>query len=196
MHGRHPDEASRQFDLAMMRICLDLASDAAAQGEIPVGALVIQAGAIIATGHNLTERLADPTAHAERLVLTEAGRVRRSWRLDGCTLYATLEPCPMCAGAIVQSRLDRLVYGANDPKAGACRSLYRLLDDPRLNHQVEWTAGVLEKPCADILTRFFQDRRRTVSPLGGVPEWSKGPVSKTGGPVPGPVGSNPTSSAN
>ena len=159
MHGPVLCEATRQFDLEMMQICLGLAQVAASQGEVPVGALVVRSGQILSQGYNQTEQRHDPTAHAERLVLTESGQVSQSWRLDGCTLYVTLEPCSMCAGAIVQSRIDRVVYGASDFKAGACRSLYRLIDDPRLNHQVLLTRGTLAKPCAEILTSFFQNRR-------------------------------------
>ena len=150
------------FDLAMMAICLDLARQAAARGEVPVGALITCNGQILAQGHNRCETHHDPTAHAERLVLTAAGRSRGTWRLDGCTLYATLEPCSMCAGAIVLSRLDRLVYGAADPKAGACRSLYRLADDPRLNHRVLITPGIMAESSAALLKSFFQDRRLDV----------------------------------
>ncbi len=159
MSVRDPGDCLRQIDLEMMTVCLDLAQKAYEQGEVPVGALVVHDGKILAQSWNLTRQLNDPTAHAERLVLTEAGRMRQSARLDGCTLYTTLEPCPMCAGASVLSRLNRLVYGADDPKAGACRTLYRLTDDPRLNHQIVLTRGVLAEPCAAILTRFFQHRR-------------------------------------
>src|SRR5262249_16355812 len=113
--------------------------------------------------YNLRETLKDPTAHAERLALTLAGRSLGSWRLDDCTLYVTLEPCPMCAGAIVQGRVGRLVYGADDPKAGACRSLYRIADDPRLNHRTNVVGGVLSEECGAILTRFFQSRRGRVA---------------------------------
>jgi tRNA(adenine34) deaminase len=107
----------------------------------------------------LREALGDPTAHAERLAISAAGHELGTWRLDDCWLYVTLEPCPMCAGAIVQARISRLIYGAADPKAGACRSLYRLADDPRLNHRAQLTTGILEADCGEILTRFFQKRR-------------------------------------
>ena len=159
MQSGDRDESARRLDREMMLICLDLARQAAARGEVPVGALVARDGNIIARGHNLTESLHDPTAHAERLVLAEAGFALSSWRLEGCTLYSTLEPCPMCAGAITLARIDRLVYGAADRKAGACRSLYRLTQDPRLNHQVEVTAGLLPGPCSEILSQFFLARR-------------------------------------
>ena len=128
-------------DLGMMRQAIALAREAMALGEVPVGSVVTFRGRLIAQAFNLRETLNDPTAHAERLALTLAGRALGSWRLDECTLYVTLEPCPMCAGAIVLGRLGRLVYGADDPKAGACRSLYRLADDPRLNHRATVVAG-------------------------------------------------------
>jgi tRNA(adenine34) deaminase len=148
------------IDRAMMARALELAAEARNLGEVPVGALVVHSGRIIAQAYNLRETLRDPTAHAERLALTWAGRALGSWRLDGCTLYVTLEPCAMCAGAAVLSRVARLVYGATDPKAGACESLYRLASDPRLNHRPEITAGVLAADCGEILTEFFQERRR------------------------------------
>jgi tRNA(adenine34) deaminase len=150
-----PDE----FDQAMMRRALDLAREAASMGEVPVGALIVRDGKIVSQAFNLRETLHDPTAHAERLAITLAGQALGSWRLEGCTLYVTLEPCPMCAGAIVQSRIPRVVYGAADPKAGACASLFQIVSDPRLNHRSEVTAGVLERECGEILSLFFQDRR-------------------------------------
>jgi len=142
-----------------MRLALALAHTAGRMGEVPVGAVVFCDDRLIAQAYNLRETLHDPTAHAERLVLTLAGRALRRWRLDRCTLYVTLEPCPMCAGAIVQSRLARVVYGAADPKSGACRSLYRLADDPRLNHRVEVCAGILAEECGTLLHDFFRTRR-------------------------------------
>jgi tRNA(adenine34) deaminase len=148
------------FDRAMMSRALELAAEARNLGEVPVGALVVRSGRIISQAYNLRETLRDPTAHAERLALTWAGRALGSWRLDECILYVTLEPCAMCAGAVVLSRIARLVYGATDPKAGACESLYRLASDPRLNHRPEITAGVLAAECGEILTEFFQERRR------------------------------------
>jgi tRNA(adenine34) deaminase len=143
----------------MMGRALEMAREARSFGEVPVGAVVVRAGRILSQAFNLRETLDDPTAHAERLALTWAGRAIGSWRLDGCVLYVTLEPCAMCAGAIVQSRLARLVYGANDPKAGACESLYRLVSDPRLNHRVPITSGVLADECGEVLKEFFQERR-------------------------------------
>lgn len=149
----------------MMRHALELAAQASALGEVPVGAVIVRDGRILAQAFNLRETIHDPTAHAERLAIALAGRAIQSWRLEGCTLYVTLEPCAMCAGAIVQSRLDRVVYGATDPKAGACKSLYRLVRDPRLNHRAEVTSGVLERECSEILSLFFQECR-ALSKLG------------------------------
>lgn len=139
---------------------LDEARAAARAGEVPVGAVVVDpTGAVIAADHNRREELGDPTAHAEMLVLSAAARATGSWRLDGHTLVVTLEPCPMCAGAAVQARLGTIVYGAADPKAGACWSLYNIPQDERLNHRVELVAGVRDQDCGEILTRFFADRR-------------------------------------
>ena len=146
-------------DLGMMRQAIALAREAMALGEVPVGSVVTFRGRLIAQAFNLRETLNDPTAHAERMALTLAGRALGSWRLDECTLYVTLEPCPMCAGAIVLGRLGRLVYGADDPKAGACRTLYRLADDPRLNHRATVVAGLLEEECGALLKEFFRGRR-------------------------------------
>jgi tRNA(adenine34) deaminase len=143
----------------MMARALELAREARTMGEVPVGAVVVRAGRILAQSFNLRETLQDPTAHAERLALTWAGRAIGSWRLEGCVLYVTLEPCAMCAGAIIHSRIARLVYGTTDPKAGACESLFRLVSDTRLNHRVPITAGVLARECGDVLKEFFQERR-------------------------------------
>lgn len=151
-----PDE---EFDRRMMERALALAHRAAELGETPVGAVIVRDGEVLAEAHNLRETSGDPTAHAERLALTEAGRALGDWRLEGCELYATLEPCAMCAGAIVLSRISRLIYGAADLKAGACRSLYRLVDDRRMNHRVAVTTGVLERECGEILRLFFHNRR-------------------------------------
>jgi tRNA(adenine34) deaminase len=156
--ARGPCDPDSQ-DVAMMRRALELAREASVIGEVPVGALVVHQGRIISQAYNLRETLRDPTAHAECLALALAGRSLGRWRLDGCILYVTLEPCAMCAGAIGLSRLDRLVYGAADPKAGACRSLYRLVDDPRLNHRVRQSSGVLAEECSALLSDFFESRR-------------------------------------
>ena len=143
-----------------MQLALEEAEQALRENEVPIGAVIVHDGRVIASAHNQREQLHDPTAHAEMIALTQAAEARQSWRLDGCTLYVTLEPCPMCAGAIVQARLPSLVYGAADPKAGAVHTLYRLLDDPRLNHRAEVVAGVLAEPCGQILGRFFQEQRQ------------------------------------
>ena len=143
-----------------MRIALDEAQQALRENEVPIGAAIVHEGRLIAQAHNQREQLHDPTAHAEMIAITQAAEARQSWRLEGCTLYVTLEPCPMCAGAILQARIPMLVYGAADPKAGAVDSLYRLLNDPRLNHSTESLSGVLAEPCGQILSQFFQEQRR------------------------------------
>lgn len=153
------DDRTEDDDRRMMGLALELAREAASLGEVPVGAVIAHEGRVVARAFNLRETLHDPTAHAERLALTLAGRALGRWRLDDCTLYVTLEPCVMCAGAIVHARIGRLVYGAVDAKAGACRSLYRLIDDRRLNHRVTATSGVLARECGEILSLFFQERR-------------------------------------
>jgi tRNA(adenine34) deaminase len=142
-----------------MRMALAQAEAAAAADEAPVGAVIVRAGQVLASARNERESLRDPTAHAEMIAITQAAAALNSWRLEECTLYVTLEPCPMCAGAIVQARIPRVVYGAPDPKAGAVRSLFRLVDDPRLNHRAEVIEGVLAEPCGRVLTEFFQRRR-------------------------------------
>ncbi|MEU1277048.1 tRNA adenosine(34) deaminase TadA [Streptomyces sp. NPDC005805] len=142
-----------------MRAALDEAARAAEGGDVPVGALVIGPdGTLLATGHNEREATGDPTAHAEVVALRRAAARLGEWRLTGCTLVVTLEPCTMCAGALQQSRLDRVVYGARDEKAGAAGSLWDLLRDRRLNHRPEVIAGVLEEACSAQLTRFFRER--------------------------------------
>jgi tRNA(adenine34) deaminase len=154
-----PGSSREGTDEAFMRRALELADEASRLGEVPVGAVIVRGGRILAQAHNLRETLGDPTAHAERVALAMAGRSLGSWRLEGCTLYVTLEPCPMCAGAMVLSRIDRVVFGAFDAKAGAARSLFRLLDDPRLNHRVAIGSGVLGAECRAALSGFFEDRR-------------------------------------
>jgi tRNA(adenine34) deaminase len=145
---------------AFMRLALAEAEAALAENEVPVGAIVEHGGRVIAAAHNQREQLRDPTAHAEMIAITQAAESLGSWRLEGCTLYVTLEPCAMCAGAVVQARIPVLVYGAADPKAGAVRTLYQLLSDSRLNHTCQVVADVLAEPCGAILTRFFQAQRR------------------------------------
>jgi tRNA(adenine34) deaminase len=146
-------------DESIMLHALAMAREAAKMGEVPVGAVVVRSGKILAQAHNLRETLSDPTAHAERLALAWAGRSLGTWRLEDCVLYVTLEPCVMCAGAIVLSRIKRLVYGAVDPKAGGCQSLYNVVSDPRLNHRCQVTPGVLAVECGEPLKAFFQERR-------------------------------------
>ena len=138
-----------------MRDALAEAEQAFAHEDVPVGAIAVRAGVVIGRGHNRKEVDGDPTAHAEMLALREAARTLGGWRLAGVTLYCTLEPCPMCAGAMVAARLPRLVYGVDDPKAGACGSVVELLRDPRLNHQVTVTRGVLANEAQALLERFF-----------------------------------------
>lgn len=142
-----------------MRLALEEAERAVQSGDVPVGAVVLSRdGTVLATGHNEREATGDPTAHAEMLAIRRAAAQLGEWRLSGCTLVVTLEPCTMCAGAIVQSRLDRVVYGARDEKAGAAGSLWDVVRDRRLNHRPEVILGVLEQECAKQLTGFFRDR--------------------------------------
>ena len=146
-------------DERFMRAAIGEAAAARDEGEVPVGAVVVRGERIIGRGHNQRERLRDPTAHAEMLSLTAASAFVGSWRLEDCTLYVTLEPCAMCAGALVQARIQRLVFGATDPKAGACRSLYSIPTDERLNHRVEVGEPVLADECAARLGEFFAAQR-------------------------------------
>jgi tRNA(adenine34) deaminase len=146
-------------DEEAMAVALDEAAAAAAHGDVPVGAVVLVEGEVVARRHNERELRADPLAHAELLALADAARNRRDWRLDDVTLVVTLEPCPMCAGALVAARVARVVFGAADPKAGACGSLYNLCADPRLNHEPAVRPGVLADSCAALLTSFFAERR-------------------------------------
>ena len=142
-----------------MRKALDEAILAYEEQEVPVGAIIVHEGQIIASAHNQRETLNDPTAHAEMIALTQAAATLGSWRLEGCTMYVTLEPCPMCAGAIVQARIPVVVYGATDPKAGACHSLYSITDDSRLNHRAQVLGGVLADDCKALLQEFFRQQR-------------------------------------
>ncbi len=143
-----------------IELALAEAEQALRENEVPIGAVIVYQDRVIASAHNQREQLRDPTAHAEMIAITQAAEARQSWRLDGCTLYVTLEPCAMCAGAIIQARLPTVVYGATDPKAGAVETLYHLLGDPRLNHRAEVVAGVLADQCGQILSEFFQEQRR------------------------------------
>jgi len=150
-----PAEHERYMGLALKEAEQALDAD-----EVPVGAVIVHAGRVVGAAHNQREQLRDPTAHAEMIAITQAAGALASWRLEGCALYVTLEPCPMCAGAIVQARLPLVVYGAEDPKAGAVRSLYRLLEDERLNHRCQVVGGVLAERCAQVLTQFFRRQRK------------------------------------
>lgn len=142
-----------------MRKALDLAIVAFEQEEVPVGAVVVREGLVVGEGYNQREQLNDPTAHAEMIAITQAASQLGSWRLTDCTLYVTLEPCPMCAGAIVQARIPTVVYGTDDPKAGACQSLYSITTDDRLNHKAAVLGGVMRNDCRDILQEFFRQQR-------------------------------------
>lgn len=142
-----------------MRMALEEAGLAMEEDEVPIGAVIVRQGRVIARAHNQREQLRDPTAHAEMVAITQAAGSLSSWRLEECTLYVTLEPCPMCAGAILQARIPTVVYGATDPKAGAVQTLYRLLDDPRLNHRCQVVSGVLAESCGEILSEFFRKQR-------------------------------------
>jgi tRNA(adenine34) deaminase len=146
-------------DIYFMRLALEEAALAFNEGEVPVGAVLVKEGKIAAKAHNCREASQDPTGHAEILAIRTGAGGDSKWRLTHATLYVTKEPCIMCAGAMINARLGRLVYGCRDEKGGAVDSLYRLLSDKRLNHQVELVSGVLEKECAELLRRFFQERR-------------------------------------
>ena len=146
-------------DEVFMRLALGLASEAGRAGEVPVGAVVVRGGEVIGRGANAREAAQDPTAHAELLALRQAAARLGSWRLDGSSLFVTLEPCPMCAGALVLARVARLVFAVPDPKAGACGTLYNLCSDPRLNHELAVDRGVLAGECAGLLTDWFRSRR-------------------------------------
>lgn len=143
-----------------MAIALQEARAALDADEVPVGAVVVRGGQVIGRGHNQREQLADPTAHAEMLAITAAAAHVGDWRLTDCTLYVTLEPCPMCAGAAVLARLEQVVFGTEDPKMGACGSMFSLADDPRTNHQAKVVSGVCAGKCRDILQEFFHKQRR------------------------------------
>ena len=143
-----------------MRAALEEAQKAFEKGEVPVGAVLVKEDEIIARAHNLKEERRDPTAHAEILVIQEASRILSSWRLSGTTLYVTIEPCPMCAGALIQARIEKLVFGARDSRAGVCGSLYNLVQDSRFNHCLEIEEGILKDSCAEIMQRFFKSRRK------------------------------------
>ncbi len=144
-------------DYTAMRLALAEARKAGEEGDVPVGAVLIMDGAVIASGRN--RKTTDPTAHAEMEAIREGALRLGTWNLHGCTLYVTLEPCPMCAGALVLSRVSRLVYGCSDPRAGACATLYNIVEDTRLNHRCAVRRGVLAEECAGLLTEYFRQRR-------------------------------------
>ncbi len=146
-------------DAKYMRSAIQQAEIARENGDVPIGAVIVHEGRIIARAYNQRELLKDPTAHAEIIALTQAAAALETWRLNNCTMYVTLEPCPMCAGALVLARIDRLVYGCDDPKTGAVRSLYNIVQDQRLNHRLEVTSSVLADECAALLQNFFTRRR-------------------------------------
>jgi len=152
------DSQERQ-DERYMRMAIDAAHIAEENGDVPIGAVIVYENQIIGRAYNQREQLTDPTAHAEIIALTQAATFMETWRLHECTIYVTLEPCPMCAGALVLARLDRLVFGCEDPKTGACGSLYDIVRDTRLNHRLEVTSGVLADDCAKVLRDFFARRR-------------------------------------
>lgn len=148
-----------QDDERYMRMAIDQAYIAEENGDVPIGCVIVYENQVIARAYNQREQLHDPTAHAEIIALTQAAEFIGNWRLHGCTIYVTLEPCPMCAGALVLGRLDRLVYGTTDPKTGAVQSLYNIVQDDRLNHRLEVTAEVLQENCQKQLQDFFRRRR-------------------------------------
>jgi tRNA(adenine34) deaminase len=146
-------------DLEFMQIAVEEARAAAESGEVPIGAILVNEGVILGRGNNRTIRDCDPTAHAEIVAIREAAHFCKNYRLMGSTLYVTIEPCAMCAGAIIQARISRVVYGADDPKGGAVRTCFAVLTHPKLNHQVQITPGILEQECASLLQKFFTARR-------------------------------------
>ena len=146
-------------DRAAMQAAIAEAEQALGEGEMPVGCVILRDGAIIARGHNLRAQTGDPTAHAEIVAIRRAARETGDWRLEGCTLYVTLEPCPMCAGAISQARVSRLVYGAPDAQYGCAGSVYRIPEDPAFNHFCKSEGGVMAEECAALIRRFFEKRR-------------------------------------
>ena len=153
------NNATDKHDERYMQVAIEQARIAEENGDVPIGAVIVYENRIIGKAYNQREQLQDPTAHAEIIALTQAAAALENWHLNGCTIYVTLEPCPMCAGALVLSRMDRLVYGCDDPKAGACNSLYNIVQDERLNHHLEVTSGVLAEQCGRLLQEFFAKRR-------------------------------------
>lgn len=157
--SEQPLTINHHDDERYMRMAIDQAFIAEENGDVPIGCVIVYENKVIAKAWNQREQLHDPTAHAEIIALTQAAEFIGNWRLGGCTIYVTLEPCPMCAGALVLGRLDRLVYGTPDPKTGAVESLYNIVQDDRLNHRLDITAGVLQEDCQQQLQHFFRRRR-------------------------------------
>ncbi len=160
---------SEAIDETMMRLALEQARLAAEIGEVPVGAVVYRGDQVLASAYNLRESKADPTAHAEILALRQAAEAVGTWRLDGCAIAVTLEPCPMCAGALLNSRIERLIYGAPDPKMGCVDTLYELCTDTRFNHRLEVSGGVMVGECVEVLQAFFKARRGNNKPTKPTP---------------------------
>ena len=156
---RTAHEGVSEIDVRMMERAIGLARQAALAGEVPIAAVVYRGEEVLGEAANNREAMADPTGHAEIVAMRIAGKALGEWRLEGCSMAVTLEPCPMCAGALVNARLGKLVYGATDPKAGACETLYAIPGDARLNHRVEHLGGVLAEQCGGILTEFFRGKR-------------------------------------
>ena len=154
-----PDDNPLQPHERWMRAAIELARQAFDEGEVPIGAVIVHDGRIIGEGYNQRESLKDPTAHAEMIAITQAAQSLESWRLLDCMIYVTLEPCPMCAGAIVLARIPTVIYGTTDPKAGACHSLFQITDDARLNHRAAVLGGVLQPECKALLQEFFAQQR-------------------------------------
>lgn len=146
-------------DQLYMKVAIEQAQIAEENGDVPIGAVIVYENQIIGRAYNQREQLKDPTAHAEIIALTQAAAFLETWRLHDCTMYVTLEPCTMCAGALVLARIDRLIYGCDDPKTGAVKSLYNIVTDARLNHIIDVTTGVLAEECSDLLQHFFRRRR-------------------------------------
>ena len=153
------NEITNKSDKDFMQIAIKEAKIAEENGDVPIGAVIAYQNQVIGRAYNQREQLQDPTAHAEIIALTQAAAFLESWRLHSCTMYVTLEPCTMCAGALVLARIDRLVYGCDDPKAGAIKSLYNIATDERLNHIIDVTSGVLAEECSGLLQQFFRRRR-------------------------------------
>ncbi len=161
MNEKMPSRKQAALDSQFMAAAIDQANIALKNGDVPVGAVIAYEDQIIAKGYNQRHQLNDPTAHAEIIALTAVAEYIGNWRLHGCSIYATLEPCCMCAGALVLARIDRLIYGCEDPKAGACGSLYNIVQDERLNHKLEITKGILAEDCAKLLQDFFRNKRNS-----------------------------------